>query len=147
MLIREFEAEDLQEYLMMSKDFFNSEAVEHAVPEKNWQVTFKLIMDKSPFAKGWILLDKDIITGYLLISLTWSNEIGGMVAWVEEFYIKPEYRGKGLGKLYLQRILQFYDNDVKRFRLELTPTNVNAEKLYLKLGFVTIPYRSLWLGN
>lgn len=147
MFAREFEPDDLQEYLTMSRDFFNSDAVDHFVSEKNWQETFAKIMNKSQFVNGWVFLDNGNITGYLLICFTWSNEIGGIDAWIDEFYIKPEYRGKSLGKAYLKYILQFYSDSVNRFRLEITSTNTIAEQLYLKLGFTVVPYKPLFLNN
>jgi len=147
MLSREFEPKDLQEYLTMSRDFFNSDAVDHFVPEKNWQDTFANIMNKSQFVNGRVLLDNGNIAGYLLICFTWSNEVGGIDAWIDEFYIKPEYRGKGLGKTYLKHILKFYSDSVNRFKLEITPSNAIAEKLYLKLGFAAVPYKPLFLNN
>lgn len=147
MLARKFEPEDLHEYLTMSNDFFNSEAVDHFVPEENYRATFSCVMANSPFVEGWIFLVNGNIAGYLLICFTWSNEIGGMDAWIDEFYIKPEYRGKGLGTAYLKHILKSYPSYVNRFKLEIAPANVNAEKLYLKLGFADLPYKSLFLNN
>ena len=44
------------------------------------------------------LLEQDGETaGYGLLSLKYSHEAGGLELWVEELYVRPAFRGRGLG--------------------------------------------------
>jgi ribosomal protein S18 acetylase RimI-like enzyme len=52
---------------------------------------------------------------------------------IDEIYLKEEYRGKGIGTNIIKNILK--DNNVY---LWVYKKNINAKKLYDKLGFKTI---------
>ena len=65
----------------------------------------------------------------------------------EEFYgwtscIKPQFRGKGLGK----KLFEFIENsdEYEFIRLEVEKENGRAMKLYLSLGYKDAEYLSLY---
>lgn len=89
---------------------------------------------------GHIFESNRIVTGYGLVSITYSNEVGGKVLWLEELYIRNKYRNLGLGGNFLDYLHKKFKNKVKRFRLELTADNYVAKGLYLKRGFKTLKY-------
>ena len=37
------------------------------------------------------------MAGYALLAKTFSQEAGGLVVWLDEMYVRPAYRSKGLG--------------------------------------------------
>ncbi len=148
-MLKAFTSEDFNEYLEMSRKFYASEAADHQVPETHFRATFDEIVGLSPLARGWLVNDAQGRTaGYLLASLTWSNEFGGRVAWLEELYLKPETRGQGLGRKVLERILaELKEKEgIKGFRLEVAPANESVSLLYRKLGFNPVPYHEWWLA-
>ena len=62
-----------------------------------------------------------------------------------KMYLLPEGRGKGLGKLLIEKCLQFAkDEDYKKVYLETMPELKNALKVYEKLGF---KYLDAPMGN
>ena len=145
-MMRLFTAADLEDYMGMSRDFYASEATDHPVPEEHFQQTFSEALKGSPIARGWIILDNQKqAVGYFLASLTWSNEYGGKVAWLEELYLKPEARQQGLGRRVLEAtMLELKSQEqVKAFRLEVTKANESVIKLYRQLGFEVVSY-SQW---
>lgn len=139
-MIRPFSPIDDYDFYSMAQEFYSSAAVLHSVPEKNFHKTFEQIMQNSPYLKGYIIESADgALAGYSLISLTWSNEVGGMTVWLEEAYILPEYRRQGLGSELFKFIREEFP-DAKRFRLEVTFSNLRAIQLYERLGFSKLEY-------
>ena len=62
-----------------------------------------------------------------------------------KMYLLPEGRGKGLGKLLIEKCLQFAkDEGYKKVYLETMPELKNALKVYEKLGF---KYLDAPMGN
>ncbi len=56
---------------------------------------------------------------------------------VDEFYITPEYRGKGLGKQVLEFITaEARKIEIKVLHLEVARSNKKARKLYAQAGFI-----------
>jgi GNAT superfamily N-acetyltransferase len=105
MKIRDFLQSDEKEYIRMYLDFFQGEAVLFQNSEKNFKNTFEEIMESSPFARGLILEEEGKAAGYALLSFTWSNESGGKVVWLEELYVKEEYRGRKYAAQFMEWFL------------------------------------------
>ncbi|HSF16015.1 MAG TPA: GNAT family N-acetyltransferase [Vicinamibacteria bacterium] len=84
----------------------------------------------------WIVTDRDRIVGYFILTLGWSLEYHGRDAFVDELYVLPEYRGRGLGK----RAFAMMDDvcrelGVRALHLEVERDNERAQQLYRKMGF------------
>jgi len=74
------------------------------------------------------------IIGYAILIPYWSNEYGGIILHVDELYVKPEHRGRGIATSFLKQILSSKQGIVA-LQLEVTPTNTRAKNYYRKLGF------------
>ncbi len=62
-----------------------------------------------------------------------------MVVWLDEIYVKPEFRSQGIGSELIDFVIEKYKNKISRFRLEITESNIGAKKkLYLSKGFLRI---------
>ena len=94
--------------------------------------------------KGFYVVAEDNgkIIGGLMITFEWSDWRGYWFWWIQSVYILPEARGK---KIYRQ----LYDfvkekarqqGDVCGFRLYVERENVNAQKVYEKLGMQSSHY-------
>lgn len=150
MFLKAFAVGDHDDYLALSREFYASEATDHPVSETHFQRTFDETVGASPYARGWLLKETadGPAVGYMLASLTWSNEFGGRVAWLEELYLREETRGRGLGRkafLAVMEELKSKDN-VVGFRLEVAPANSAVSIMYQNLGFTPAPYDEWWLS-
>ena len=88
------------------------------------------------------LLEQDGETaGYGLLSLKYSHEAGGLELWVEELYVRPAFRGHGLGHEFFAwlRGLSAAEH-IRRIRLETEPENERAAALYARMGFSPLGY-------
>lgn len=142
MIIRDFQANDQAVFLSMAKTFYAPPYVLHSVDSDNFKTTFKLIIDGSPFVRGLILTHEEAVVGYALLSFTYSNEVGGLVVFIEELYFMEAYRGQGLGHEFFSFIAEQYPQ-ARRFRLEVRKDNPAAYQLYLKLGYEESGYIQL----
>lgn len=141
-MIRKINENDKDIFIEMVSEFFSSPAVLHNIPKENIENTYNELINDSPYTKAYIAEFNDKVAGYIMISITYSNEAGGIVIWLEEIYIREEFQNKGLGTEFINFIKQKYP-DAKRFRLEVEHDNVGAVKLYRKLGFEILPYMQM----
>ena len=81
--------------------------------------------------------------GYLTLISYWSNEYGGNVVFLDEFYLEPEVRGAGLGESCLRAIIALRPFNAVGLQLETSPGNARARKLYERVGFK--PHRNYHL--
>ncbi len=90
------------------------------------------------YLEGYIFEEDNIIQGYAMIAKSYSTEFGKPCIWVEDIYLKEEYRGKGLGSLFFDFIKDKYQDHI--FRLEVESDNTPAIETYKKNGFEFITY-------
>lgn len=78
--------------------------------------------------------EKEII-GYAILINFWSNEFGGNIVDIDELYIKKEFRSQGIGTNFIKYLVETKFNNSVALRLEVTPENTRARKLYESIGF------------
>ncbi len=75
------------------KDFYKETPNIKKVTDKKISRTF-LAFAKDPAKGETLVIEKDKkIIGYALLANFWSNEWGGNVLFLDEIYLKPEFRG------------------------------------------------------
>ncbi len=140
-MIRKLTAEDKESFLSLTREFYHSDAVMHPIPDEYHSAAFDEMMRSDVYADGFLIYDKEELAGYAMTAKTYSHEAGGLTVWIEELYLSPAYRGKGLGHEFFAFAEAFYGKDLRRMRLETEPENEKAEKLYRNLGFDVLGYR------
>nr|WP_321252530.1 GNAT family N-acetyltransferase [uncultured Ruegeria sp.] len=74
--------------------------------------------------------------GYIILTFGWSVEFGGMDGFVDEIYIRPAVRGRGIASEVLHDLPKaLAEAGVTALHLEVDRTNDAAQKLYLRSGF------------
>jgi GNAT superfamily N-acetyltransferase len=76
--------------------------------------------------------------GYAFLISFWSNELGGEVCIIDELYVAPPARGRGLGGSIFDKLIHgdLWKPKPMALILETTPDNLNARRLYERNGFV-----------
>ena len=142
-MIRKVTEADRHSYIEMVKSFYNSEAVCHEIPISHIEAAFNEMMRSDVYMEGFMLELNRETAGYANIAKTFSCEGGGLTVWIEELFILPQFRCKGLGRELFAFLEQHYGSSLARMRLEVTDENERAAKLYRALGFEPLEYRQL----
>jgi GNAT superfamily N-acetyltransferase len=113
----------------------------HEFVEAKVQAALKEIFNNSTLGKVWLISLNDEMIGYLILTFGFSVEFGGRDSFVDEFYIREAYRGKGYGR----KAMEFVEETarklgVKAVHLEVNRGNTNSPQVYRKLGFVDRSY-------
>jgi GNAT superfamily N-acetyltransferase len=78
----------------------------------------------------------DDVVGYVLMGFGFSIEYLGRDAWVDEFFVKDEWRSRGIGKQVLGLVkAEALRLGIGAVHLEVTRGNTRAQSLYEKSGF------------
>ena len=86
--------------------------------------------------RAWLILDSDKPAGYVVLCFGYSLEWLGRDAFIDEFYLREEYRGRGWGR----KTVQFVEEEarkagVRTLHLEVVQQNSTALEVYRRLGF------------
>ena len=140
MSIRQMMQDDFEEILEMMKIFYASPAVLHKTPEEVLRRDIEDCIGDMPFIEGFVFTNDMEICGYAMAAKGYSTEYGGLCVWIEDLYIKPEYRHQGLSTQFFTFLEKLYKNQAVRFRLEVAEDNKSAVDAYLKNGYRLLPY-------
>lgn len=132
---------DKEEVLQMMKVFYESEAVLSNGSNEIFNSDFDNCVNDNPYLEGYVFCLEDKILGYAMIAKSFSTEFGKPCIWIEDLYIKDEYRNKGIGSKFFKFIEEKYPNTI--MRLEVEESNEVALHVYKKEGFKILPYIEL----
>ena len=142
-MIRRINENDRSVMLDMFDEFYHSPGVLHAVPKSHFERTLNEVYSGSPFIDCYIFEQNGKAAGYGQLSLTYSNEAGGICVWIEEIYVRPAFQGKGLGSEFFAYLEENKADNVVRLRLEVEPDNDGAIALYKRMGYKPLEYSQM----
>lgn len=93
---------------------------------------------ESPGCVCWVArdLELDEPVGVVLANFEWSLKFAGRALWIEELYVTPSARRRGLGRMLVEFLLDWAeDNDIAGIDLEAYQGNTPASILYRSIGF------------
>ena len=138
-IIRSMTKQDKPVILQMMRVFYDSPAVQHTAPDDILEKDIDDCLSDMPFLEGFVIEQEKRIVGYAMTAISYTTEYGGICIWLEDLYLKPEYRHSGIaGKLF--KFIEDYYPDAVRFKLEVEPENEFAVKAYQKYGYQISPY-------
>lgn len=141
-VIRKIKKEDTEEIIKMMEIFYSSPAVSTCGSREIFEIDVKNCIDSSnPYLDGFVLEREGKIAGYAMIAKSFSTEWGKPCVWIEDIYVKDDFRRKGLANEFLKLIDKQYPNAIKR--LEVEDDNENAIKAYKKHGYNFLPYKEM----
>lgn len=139
--IRKMIQDDKSIIIGMMRVFYASPAVLSNGSEEIFEADVENCVNDSPYLEGFVFEENGEILGYGMIAKSFSTEFGKPCIWVEDLYLKPEYRGQGIGSKFFEYLEQNYTDCI--FRLEVEEENEGAIHVYEKNGFAVLPYMEM----
>ena len=137
-MIRLMKEQDKNEVIEMMTVFYASEAVSTNGSREIFESDFDNCINSCPYLEGYVFEENDNICGYAMVAKSFSTEFGKPCIWIEDLYIKEEYRHKKLGSLFFDFLKENYKDTIQR--LEVDKNNVFAIKAYKKNNFDEVVY-------
>jgi GNAT superfamily N-acetyltransferase len=83
--------------------------------------------------------------GVAAVAFSWTLEHAGKTAWLDELYVRPEHRGRGVGTALIERVIEEAQaQGCRAIDLEVEQAHRRAERLYARHGFQPLA-RSRWV--
>jgi GNAT superfamily N-acetyltransferase len=134
-------AGDSADVFEMMRVFYASPAVFSNGSDEIFGNNIRNCMNGNPYLEGYVFEEGGVLQGYAMIAKSYSTEFGKPCIWIEDLYIKADFRGLGIGNAFLQFITQKYTDCI--FRLEVEEENESAVRLYRSHGFEVLPYMEM----
>jgi ribosomal protein S18 acetylase RimI-like enzyme len=134
-----------EDVLSMMRIFYASPAVATNGSEEIFHADIDACVGDSPYAEGFVFETDGVLSGYGMIAKSFSTEYGVPCIWIEDIYLKPEYRNKGIGSSFFAYLEEKFPSHL--FRLEVEEDNFPAVHTYRKNGFTEMPYIEMKRGR
>lgn len=94
------------------------------------------LLKGSPHGAAWLFGPAKAATGYTIITFGWSLEMGGLNAFIDELYIRPSVRKRGIASEVLMAISSSLASaGVKALHSEIDDKNDTTQRLYARAHF------------
>lgn len=140
-IIRNMTEADRVEVLKMMEVFYASPAVLSNGSAEIFESDIDNCVNECPYLEGYIFEEENVIKGYAMVAKSFSTEFGKPCIWIEDLYVKDEFRGQGIGTIFFEFIGKKYEGYVQR--LEVEEENKRALGVYKKCGFKELPYMEM----
>ena len=137
-IIREMQESDREEILNMMRVFYTSPAVLSNGSEEIFNADIDNCISDSPYLEGYVFEKNGKTVGYGMVAKSFSTEFGKRCIWIEDIYLKDNYRGIGIATEFFRLLEEKYYDCI--FRLEAEEENERAIRVYRKNGFEVLPY-------
>ena len=126
--------EDLERLLPLVAAFHGEEGL-HKTDEQRRDALAPLL-DGIPHGCVYLIGPARAPLGYVVVTFGWSVEFGGMDGFVDEIYIRPAVRGRGIATEVLSELPKALAGaGLKALHLEVGRENEVAQRLYARSRF------------
>lgn len=134
-----------EDVFSMMRVFYASPAVATNGSEDIFQADIDACISENPYLSGFVFLQDGVLAGYGMIAKSFSTEYGVPCIWIEDIYIQPEYRNRGIGSQFFTFLEKSFPGHL--LRLEVESDNLPALHTYRKNGFTEMPYIEMKRGR
>jgi ribosomal protein S18 acetylase RimI-like enzyme len=100
------------------------------------ETALRLFLSDSSIGQIWMIDSGGESIGYIAVPFGFSLEFGGREAFVDELFVRSDFRGKGVGSGAIAHAIEECRGlGIRALRLEVTGSNARAHALYTRLGF------------
>lgn len=94
------------------------------------------LLDGSPHGCVYVIGPRRAPVGYMVVTFGWSVEFGGLDGFIDELFVRPGVRGRGVASEALHALLPLLDEaGVRALHLEASVDRPRLERLYARAGF------------
>jgi len=92
----------------------------------------------------WLIQADHEDVGHVVLTLRYAMEYGGLIACLDDLYVRPQWRNRGLSTVALTELRNFCaTSGIRAMTVEVGDDNGSAQKVYRKLGFTEAAGRQL----
>jgi ribosomal protein S18 acetylase RimI-like enzyme len=134
--IRPANSADIPELLALVRRYWDYEGIAGFEALRIELVLQQLLAAAGPRGAVWVAQAQGALVGYLIVVLVVSVEHKGLMAEIDELFVLPEARSRGIGTALLAAAEQaLVERGCVRLQLQLARDNARARAFYERHGY------------
>ncbi len=108
---------------------------EEDLPQAQTELTWSRFFDDSFNLHGFVVEVDDVVAGFAHCSFTNSTWLDKPDLYLEDLFVSPDFRRRGLGEFLIQECADFaLESGSRRLYWQTQRSNESAQKLYYKVA-------------
>jgi GNAT superfamily N-acetyltransferase len=105
---------------------------------------FAAVISDERLGYVWIIQAGQVSAGHVVVTVKYAMEYGGLIACLDDLYVGPQWRNRGLATASLQEVREFCRAaGIRALTVEVGFDNGPAQKVYRRIGFEEASGRQL----
>jgi GNAT superfamily N-acetyltransferase len=126
--------EDSQKLVELMAEFYTE--ANYSLNRQQAGDAFAAILADKRLGSVWLIEEGSQIVGHLVLTVCFSMEYGGLIAFVDDFFIRAAFRGAGHGTKALAEAREYcLRHNIRAVSVEVARMNAAAQKVYRRTGF------------
>jgi GNAT superfamily N-acetyltransferase len=132
-------AEDLERLLELMDGFYAESG--YALDRSHAADAFAAPLADPRLGRIWLIEQGGEVVGYVVGTFAFAMEYGGLIAVVDDFYVRPAARAAGLGTAALTAVREVCaELGMRAMRVEVGRDNAVARSVYGRVGFEALDH-------
>ena len=140
--MRQAHRDDIPTLLALMSEFYAEAGygLDHALAES----AFAAILADERLGYVWLIDEETRNVGYIVVTLRFGMEYGGLMACLDDLFVVQQSRNKGLSTAALVQVRDFCKtNGIRAITVEVGFSNGPAQAVYRRVGLAEAPDRQL----
>ena len=127
--------DDIPVFVRLVQQYYTERSQAHRVTPGSVTRTYLELLRHPDRGSIFLFERGENLVGYCLLLVSWSNEHGGDILTIDEIYIAPEHRGKGIARDFIGLISQVAPKGTRAIRIRTSSKDRSAARFCAKTGF------------
>ena len=137
--------EDTQTLVDLMAEFYAESGF--VLDRRRAAAAFSALLGDPRLGRVWLIEREAAIAGYVVLTFVFAMEYGGLTAVVDDFYVRPAFRGADAGTAALAEVRdRCTELGVRAMSVEVGDGNAVAQSAYRRTGFVMTDRRLMKLS-
>jgi ribosomal protein S18 acetylase RimI-like enzyme len=130
---RDATAADLPTLVELMSEFYAEAG--YALDEEWAKASFSALLEDDALGRVWMILCDSQPAGYVVLTVRFAMEYGGLDGYIDDLFIRPGFRGRRLGRAALDALVaECGRRGVLALHVEVGRDNEVAQTLYRSYG-------------
>ena len=132
--VREATLADVPTLVELMAEFYAES--DYPLPRDAAARTFERLVGDRRLGRAWLLEADGEPAGYVVLTVGFSMEFGGLRGWVDDLFVRPARRGRGLAAAALATVRRAAEEmAVRALFVEVGAESDAARRVYARAGF------------
>ena len=110
------------------------------------RAAFSAVLADPRLGRVWLVEQGGTVAGYVVVTAGFAMEYGGTVGVVDDLFLRPAFRGHGLGTAVLAEVRRACDEfGLRALRVEVGRDNPAAQAMYRSAGLAAVDHQLMTL--